>query len=98
MGKASKGKAVNIVIKIDEGERYRMGTLKIVQRGPGQSTCRCKPEALKKAFPLKKGDVFSTAKVRKAIEDYGKIYGEFGFIDFYEAGAADRCQRCHQNH
>ena len=31
---------------------------------------------------MKKGDIFSVAKVRKAIEDYTKLYGNFGFIDF----------------
>jgi len=39
-------------------------------------------DALKTAFPLKQGDIFSTEKVRKALETYGKIYGEYGFIDF----------------
>ncbi len=33
-------------------------------------------------FPIKKGEIFSVAKVRKAIEDYTKLYGNFGFIDF----------------
>src|SRR5215468_7136946 len=41
-----------------------------------------KVDALKTAFPLKQGDIFSTEKVRKALETYGKIYGEYGFIDF----------------
>ncbi len=31
---------------------------------------------------MKKGDIFSVAKVRKAIEDYTKLYGNYGFIDF----------------
>ena len=31
---------------------------------------------------MKKGEIFSVAKVRKAIEDYTKLYGNFGFIDF----------------
>ena len=31
---------------------------------------------------IKKGEIFSVAKVRKAIEDYTKLYGNFGFIDF----------------
>jgi len=75
------GKAVNITIPIEEGDRYTMGTLKVVSSDPDK-TLSLKVEALKSAFPLKQGDVFSTAKVRKAIEDYGKIYGQYGFIDF----------------
>jgi outer membrane protein insertion porin family len=77
----SHGKAVNITIPIEEGERYRMGTLKIVSADPDKALS-LKVEALKGAFPLKPGDIFSTEKVRKALETYGKIYGEYGFIDF----------------
>ena len=75
------GKAVNITIPIEEGERYHMGSLRIVSADPDKSLS-LKVEALKNIFPLKTGDIFSTAKVRKALEDYGKAYGEFGFIDF----------------
>jgi outer membrane protein insertion porin family len=75
------GKAVNITIPIEEGERYHMGTLKIVSGDPDKSLS-LKVDALKGAFPLKQGDIFATNKVRKAMEDYGKIYGEYGFIDF----------------
>jgi outer membrane protein insertion porin family len=77
----SQGKAVNITIPIEEGDLYRMGTLKIVSSDPDKSLS-LKVEALKGVFPLKPGDIFSTEKVRKALETYGKIYGEYGFIDF----------------
>jgi outer membrane protein insertion porin family len=77
----SNGKAVNITIPIEEGERYRMGTLKIVSADPDKALS-LKVDALKGAFPLRQGDIFSTEKVRKALESYGKIYGEYGFIDF----------------
>ncbi len=75
------GKAVNITIPIEEGERYKMGTLKIVSADPDKALS-LKVEALKSIFPLHEGDVFSSAKIRKAIEDYGKAYGQYGFIDF----------------
>jgi len=75
------GKAVNLTIPIEEGERFRMGTLKIVSSDPDKALS-LKVDALKTAFPLKQGDIFSTEKVRKALETYGKIYGEYGFIDF----------------
>ncbi|HXY25172.1 MAG TPA: outer membrane protein assembly factor BamA [Candidatus Acidoferrum sp.] len=80
MGK-THGKAVNITIPIEEGERFRMGTLKIVSSDPDKALS-LKVDALKNAFPLKQGDIFSAEKVRKALETYGKIYGEYGFIDF----------------
>ena len=75
------GKAVNINIKIDEGERYKMGTLKIVSADPDKALS-LKVDALKSIFPLKEGDIFSTAKIRKALDDYRKAYGQYGFIDF----------------
>ena len=33
-------------------------------------------------FGMAKGDVFSTAKLRKGLENMRKLYGDFGFIDF----------------
>jgi outer membrane protein insertion porin family len=75
------GKAVNINIKIDEGERYKMGTLKVVSADPDKALS-LKVDALKSIFPLKEGDIFSAAKIRKALQDYTKAYGQYGFIDF----------------
>jgi outer membrane protein insertion porin family len=75
------GKAVNMTIPVEEGDRYKMGTLKIVSADPDKALS-LKVEALKSIFPLHEGDIFSVAKIRKAIEDYGKAYGQYGFIDF----------------
>ena len=75
------GKAVNITIAVEEGDRYRMGTLKIVSADPDKALS-LKVDALKGIFPLHEGDIFSTAKIRKALEDYTKAYGQYGFIDF----------------
>ena len=36
----------------------------------------------KNIFQMNDGDVFSTAKLRKGIEQMKKLYGEFGYIDF----------------
>jgi len=77
----TSGKAVNITIPIEEGEKYTMGTLKIVSADPDKALS-LKVDALKAVFPLHQGDVFSASKIRKAMEQYTKIYGEYGFIDF----------------
>src|SRR5260221_1599077 len=58
-----------------------MGTLKIVSADPDKALS-LKVEALKGAFPLKKGEIFNVSKLRKAMKDYTSIYGEYGFIDF----------------
>jgi outer membrane protein insertion porin family len=76
-----QGKAVNITIPIEEGDQYRMGTLRIVSADPDKALS-LKVEALKAIFPLKQGDIFATGKVRKALESYKNAYGEYGFIDF----------------
>jgi outer membrane protein insertion porin family len=80
MGRTT-GKAVNIKIPIEEGERYTMGTLKIVSSDPDKALS-LKVDALKNIFPLKQGDIFNTSKIRKAMKDYESIYGQYGFIDF----------------
>ena len=84
----TNGKAVNITIPIEEGEKYAMGTLRIASSDPDKALS-LKADALKAAFPLKQGDVFSTAKIRKALEDYTKIYGQYGFIDFVPTPETD---------
>jgi outer membrane protein insertion porin family len=76
-----QGRATNITIPIEEGEKYRMGTLHVRNANPDEGLF-FKTQYLEQIFPLKKGDIFSVAKVRKAIEDYTKLYGNFGFIDF----------------
>ena len=76
-----EGRAVNITIPIEEGAKYHMGTLHVRAANPDEGLF-FKTQYLESIFPIKKGDVFSVAKVRKAIEDYTKLYGNFGFIDF----------------
>ncbi len=75
------GKATNITIPIEEGERYHMGTLHVRSADPDKGLS-FKTEFLESIFPIKKGEIFSVAKVRKAIQDYTKFYGNYGFIDF----------------
>ncbi len=77
----SNGKAVNITIPIEEGERYKMGTLKIVSADPDKQLS-LKVDALKSFFPLKQGDILNVDRLRKALKDYTSEYGRFGFIDF----------------
>ena len=77
----TSGKAVNIKIPIEEGNRYTMGTLKIVSSDPDKALS-LKVDALKNVFLLKEGDVFDTSKIRKSMKNYEDIYGQYGFIDF----------------
>jgi outer membrane protein insertion porin family len=76
-----KGKATNITIRIDEGEQYHMGKVSFRSADPDQGLV-FKPEYLAQVFPLKQGDLFSAGKIRKALDNYKKLYGEYGYIDF----------------
>ena len=76
-----RGRATNITIPIDEGEQYRMGRLVIRSADPEKGAF-CQSEYLESIFPLKQGDLFDVSKIRTAMENYTKLYGTMGFIDF----------------
>ena len=78
---ARHGKVTDITIKIEEGEIFRMGKLSFRSSDPEQGLV-IKPEFLQRVFPLKQNDVFSADKIRKALDTYKKLYGEYGYIDF----------------
>lgn len=61
---------------IEEGEQYHLGKFTI------RGTKIFKEEPLKQGLRMKPGDVFDITKVRKAIENYTKLYGNYGYINF----------------
>jgi outer membrane protein insertion porin family len=71
------GKAVDITMPIEEGERYTLGGITFKNNKAVQN-----PKALRALFPLKDGDVFSREKVAKGLENLRKAYGELGYINF----------------
>ncbi len=72
------GKGSDLDISIEEGRQYHLN--KVIYVGVKQFKT---PEVLfTPVIGMKEGDVFSTAKLRKAFEDLRKLYGTFGFIDF----------------
>jgi outer membrane protein insertion porin family len=70
------GKSVDVTIPVEEGEQYHLG--KFVIRG----NKLFKDEPLKEFMQMKAGDVFNLTRVRKSLENYTKLYGEFGYINF----------------
>jgi len=78
---SKNGKRADITITIDEGAQYRMGSLRFRSSDPEQGLV-FKSEVLARAFPLKEGDILAADKLRKALDNYKKLYGEFGYIDF----------------
>jgi outer membrane protein insertion porin family len=71
------GKAVDITIPIEEGERYRLGSITF----KGNKAIK-DPKALRSLFPMKDGDIFNTDNIRKGLENLRKGYGELGYINF----------------
>jgi outer membrane protein insertion porin family len=74
---AGPGKAVDITMPIEEGERYTLGGITFKNNKAVQNV-----KALRAIFPIKDGDVFDKEKVGKGIEALRKAYGELGYINF----------------
>jgi outer membrane protein insertion porin family len=70
------GKRVDMNIPVEEGDQYRLGKFTI------RGNKLFKQEQLAPILQLKTGDVFNLSKVRKSIENYTKLYGGFGYINF----------------
>jgi len=72
------GKRADISVTVDEGLKYRLHAITFT----GVKFFRTPEALMRPLFGMSQGDVFSTAKLRKGIENMRKLYGEFGFIDF----------------
>ena len=72
------GKRANIAISLEEGRLYHLNKINFV----GMKLFRTPETLMRPLFQMQEGDVFSTAKLRKGMENMRKLYGEFGYIDF----------------
>jgi outer membrane protein insertion porin family len=72
------GKRADITIPVEEGQLMHLEKMSFV----GVKLFRTTDFLQKNVFQMNDGDVFSTAKLRKGIEQMKKLYGEFGYIDF----------------
>jgi len=70
------GKRVDIKIPVEEGVQYRLGAFHII------GNTLFKQEQLAPVLGMKPGDIFALSKVRKANENYTKLYGQYGYINF----------------
>ncbi len=71
------GKAVDITMPIEEGDRYTLGGITFKNNKAVQNI-----KALRALFPIKDGDIFSKEKIAKGLENLRKAYGELGYINF----------------
>lgn len=74
---AGPGKAVDITMPVEEGDKYRLG--EITFKG---NKALANTQALRALFPIKDGDVFDRSKIGKGLEALGKAYGQYGYINF----------------
>ena len=80
---------------IDEGLQYHLGDLRFVNAWPCDVMAFSESE-LRNAFPLREGDLFNVALIRKGIEELTKLYNSQGYIDFTavpETEVEDQLQR-----
>lgn len=71
------GKKANLAVEIEEGSLYKLGKVNF----QGVKFFRTPDALFRPIFGMGEGDVFSTAKLRKGMEQLRKVYGEFGFLD-----------------
>jgi len=75
--KPSPGKAVDITIPVEEGQRYRLKDITFTGNKAVTNT-----KALRSLFKIKDGDVFDTEAIRKGLESLRKAYAALGYINF----------------
>jgi outer membrane protein insertion porin family len=73
----NKGKRIDILLPIEEGERYRLGTITFT----GNKAVKDE-RALRSTFAVKDGDWFNATLVGKGLENLKKAYGQMGYINF----------------
>jgi outer membrane protein insertion porin family len=72
------GTAADVNVTVEEGKLYHLNNITFT----GVKFFRTPEALMTPLFQMSKGDVFSTAKLRKGLENMRKLYGDFGFIDF----------------
>jgi outer membrane protein insertion porin family len=73
----SKGKRVDILMPVEEGERYRLGGITFSGNKAVTNT-----KVLRAQFALKDGDYFNATVFSKGLDQLRKSYGDLGYINF----------------
>ena len=75
------GKHVDITMFVREGDKYYLRNFNFV----GMKLFRTPDLIGRQIFRMAPGDVFSTEKLQKGVEQLRKLYGNFGYIDMVPA-------------
>ncbi|MGC9157516.1 MAG: outer membrane protein assembly factor BamA [Terracidiphilus sp.] len=73
----NKGKRIDILLPIEEGSRYRLGTITFTGNKAVKNV-----KALRATFAIKDGDWFNATVIGKGLENLKKAYGQLGYINF----------------
>jgi outer membrane protein insertion porin family len=73
----NKGKRIDILMPIEEGGRYRLGSITFTGNTAGRNL-----KALRGTFAIKDGDWFSATAISKGLDNLKKAYGGMGYINF----------------
>jgi outer membrane protein insertion porin family len=73
----NKGKRIDILMPIEEGGRYRLGTITFTGNKAVSNV-----RALRGTFAVKDGDWFDATLISKGLENLKKAYGQLGYINF----------------
>jgi outer membrane protein insertion porin family len=73
----NKGKRIDILMPIEEGERYRLGSITFTGNKAVSNV-----RALRGTFAIKDGEIFNATAIQKGLENLKKAYGQLGYINF----------------
>jgi outer membrane protein insertion porin family len=73
----NKGKRIDILMPIEEGARYRLGTITFTGNKAVNNV-----KALRGTFAVKDGEWFNATLISKGLENLKKAYGQLGYINF----------------
>jgi outer membrane protein insertion porin family len=73
----NKGKRIDIQMPIEEGDRYRLGSINFTGNKAVSNV-----KALRATFAIKDGDWFNATALSKGLENLKKAYGQLGYINF----------------
>jgi len=71
------GKRIDILMPVEEGARYRLGTITFTGNKAVNNT-----KALRSTFAVKDGEWFNATLIGKGLENLKKAYGQLGYINF----------------
>jgi outer membrane protein insertion porin family len=73
----NKGKRIDILMPIEEGARYRLGTITFTGNKAVTNV-----KAQRATFAVRDGDWFNATMIGKGLENLKKAYGQLGYINF----------------